>query len=223
MKKRVIPLFLALTMAVSMAVIPASAATFTDVPDTHWAYSYVEAMAEKGAVSGVGNGKFAPDKEVTYAEFAVMLSQLMYPAELKTYQAAWTGNGETNYWWEPYVDLLSYEHEVLVTMRAGVFTEKMYWEDNLAAISCNRYDMAWTMYKILQDKGVTMPSAAEQSAAAAEIADYASIPENYREPVTAMYAMGCLSGVDSKGTFGGDTSMNRAAACVVLCRLLENA
>ncbi len=47
--------------------------TFTDVPSSHWSYSYVEKAAENGWVSGIGNGKFGVDNQVTYAEFSTML------------------------------------------------------------------------------------------------------------------------------------------------------
>ena len=64
--------------------------------------------------------------------------------------------------------------------------------------------------------------AAELRSAAGRIADYSAIPETYADAVTAMYAMGWLSGVDSAGTFGGNSPMSRAAACVALCSLLDN-
>ncbi len=35
--------------------------TFSDVPDKHWAYAYVEAASRAGIISGIGNGKFGVD------------------------------------------------------------------------------------------------------------------------------------------------------------------
>lgn len=51
----------------------APAQRFTDVPATHWAYSVVEQAAELGYITGMGDGTFAPDRELTRAEFVTML------------------------------------------------------------------------------------------------------------------------------------------------------
>ena len=42
--------------------------TFSDVPESHWAYSYVEQAVDKGWVAGIGNGLFGVDDPVTYAQ-----------------------------------------------------------------------------------------------------------------------------------------------------------
>jgi hypothetical protein len=49
-----------------------NAAAFTDL-DGHWARESIEFMAARAVVSGVGGGKFAPDLEVSRAEFARMI------------------------------------------------------------------------------------------------------------------------------------------------------
>ena len=71
-------LALAAVMAVSIigGMFAASGSpTFSDVPTTHWAYSYVERAADNGWVNGVGNGKFGVDQQVTYGELALMLGR----------------------------------------------------------------------------------------------------------------------------------------------------
>ena len=47
--------------------------TFPDVPKTFWGYEYIEAAAAKGLVNGMTDGTFAPDREMTRAEFVTML------------------------------------------------------------------------------------------------------------------------------------------------------
>lgn len=47
--------------------------TFSDVPKTFWGYEYIEAAAAKGLVNGMTDGTFAPDREMTRAEFVTML------------------------------------------------------------------------------------------------------------------------------------------------------
>ena len=57
---------------------------FTDVPADHWAVGYIEYLATSGIVSGVGNGKFDPNGQVTTVAFAKMLDvALGYDAQIE--------------------------------------------------------------------------------------------------------------------------------------------
>ncbi len=49
-------------------------ATFSDVPTSHPAFRYVEALAASGIVQGCGNGKYCPGQYVTRGQMAVYLS-----------------------------------------------------------------------------------------------------------------------------------------------------
>ena len=54
-------LCLIVSLAAALALLaPASAASFRDVPSTHWAYGAISEMQEAGLVNGVGNGSFDP-------------------------------------------------------------------------------------------------------------------------------------------------------------------
>lgn len=55
-------------------VSDAQTVDFFDVPEEHWAYRYISALAAEGIVSGVGDGYFAPDKAVTREEFVKLLA-----------------------------------------------------------------------------------------------------------------------------------------------------
>lgn len=48
-------------------------ATFTDVPTSHWANTYVSKAAELKIVNGYGNGRFGPSDPVTYEQAVTML------------------------------------------------------------------------------------------------------------------------------------------------------
>ncbi|MDR1574137.1 MAG: S-layer homology domain-containing protein, partial [Clostridiales Family XIII bacterium] len=64
-----------LAIATSVALfVPAAVfgASFSDLPDTHWAYNAIAAMSEKGIVSGYPDGAFKPSGTVTYGEFIKM-------------------------------------------------------------------------------------------------------------------------------------------------------
>ena len=47
--------------------------TFTDVSSGHWAFSYIEAIANAGLTSGYPDGTYRPENRVTRAEMAVFL------------------------------------------------------------------------------------------------------------------------------------------------------
>lgn len=59
-------------------VSPAPAtATFSDVPKTHWAFQYVEALRASGITSGTTATTFNPTGIITRAEFAVFMSRAL--------------------------------------------------------------------------------------------------------------------------------------------------
>jgi len=47
--------------------------TFVDVPASHWAWSFVEALAARGATGGCGGDSYCPDHLLSRAEMAVFL------------------------------------------------------------------------------------------------------------------------------------------------------
>ncbi len=59
---------------------------FTDVQSGHWAADQIQAAYEAGIVNGMGDGTFAPDAEVTYAQVIVMLvNALNFKTEAEMY------------------------------------------------------------------------------------------------------------------------------------------
>ena len=47
--------------------------TYDDVPDEHWARKYIMTATKEGILSGMGNGKFAPEAAVTYNQIIKMI------------------------------------------------------------------------------------------------------------------------------------------------------
>ena len=80
MKKRILSIVLALILTATITA-PASAANtqrFTDVSPDDWYYEAVNAMAEAGIVSGIGDGRFEPNRSMTAGELATVLWNMMY-------------------------------------------------------------------------------------------------------------------------------------------------
>jgi hypothetical protein len=61
-----------------------AASIFPDLPQEHWAYDDVMALVEMGVISGYPDGSFAPEANVTRAEFAKMTTELLGLKEQQT-------------------------------------------------------------------------------------------------------------------------------------------
>ena len=62
------------TMVVrTLGLIPSGSARFTDVTEGAWYYDFVNTAADWGIVVGIGNDLFAPEKNITRQEAAIML------------------------------------------------------------------------------------------------------------------------------------------------------
>lgn len=207
-KKRISLLLIAAMLISIVAGIFASNGkpAFTDVPSNHWSYSYVEKAAENGWVSGIGNGKFGVDNQVTYAEFSTMLVRAFLSEELEHY------GGPTSPWYEPYCATVA---AMGIDKGTRMYDGYSYvWSQPI-----NRYEMAQLLYNILAYKEVELSYNA--ATVQAGIGDWNNVPSNYREALTAVVGAGMITGVDSKGTFNGNGLMTRGQAAVVMCRMFE--
>lgn len=184
----------------------AASPTFKDVPETHWAYSYVERAATDGIVNGVSPSVFSPSTQVTSAQFFAMVERVCMP------DAGWTAGEGT--WYEPYWNMASAEGYNLV--KGTAITKNNF----NAAIS--RYDMAQALYNYNNISEVGSNGFGGlygiTPASPSQIKDYNSIPEKYRTAVLWAYGAGALKG-DEKGNFNGSNVMNRAEAATVMVRM----
>lgn len=218
-KKRITSLLLAATMATGLLTGPVSASaagsSFTDVPETNWAYPYVEKAAAEGIVSGIGNDKFNPTGTVSYSEFGTMIARAFCEDELATYESE-----ESAAWWTPYMQAMS-DAGLLVGTKADANEGTV--SADIAASAINRFEMAQVMGNVIEkaDAGIQTPDTAATEKAKSDISDWSSIPAEYQDAVAVCYAAGYLSGVDTTGRFNGNATMSRAEAATVMCRLTD--
>lgn len=184
---------LALTMVSTSAF--AASVKFTDVPSDHWASSFISEMADKGVMSGVGNNKFSPSSTLTGAEFVTMIVRQFYEDKI---------GASGDMWYSAFMDVAEKEG---ILSGTGITAEG----------TISRYDMAQLMYNVLKAQGITTSPLSDTS----KVADWSSVPSGYQDAVSVCYNMGMLSGIDSKGTFGGNGNMDRAQAAVVMSRLID--
>lgn len=219
-KMRIVSLLLTLIMIFS--VLPTASAatpspTFSDVPTSHWAYQYIERASDKGWVTGVGNGRYDPEGAVSNAQFMTMLARAFY-GDYADKIAANVSNDD--YWWVPYAQT-AWDKELLPGTQVGTeYDAAPYWtEEGCIPSPISRYDMAYMMSNLMANYG-TAATEAQKQAAQTKIGDWSKVPDWYKDAVANVYALGIIAG-NSDGCFGGDSSMTRAQAAVVMCRLDE--
>jgi hypothetical protein len=214
--KRKLKAAAALVLGTSMLITGAAAASsiFADVPRTHWAYQQITRAADEGLVSGMGNGVYGVNNQLSNAEFATMVCGMFYTKEVRE-------QGSSGDWWRPYLEA-AYQVGVLSGTEAGTQrSQTQKWSSSVANAKISRYDMAQIIMNVAEEQDWASPTLNEMAIAVTKIADWTEIPARYQTAVTVAYAKGYLGGMDDKGTFKGDSNMTRAQAAVVLCNLLD--
>ena len=210
MKKRILSTVLSICLILGLS-LPAGAVfgdipTFSDVPESHWAYSYVEQAVDKGWVAGIGNGLFGVDDPVTYAQLSTMFVQAFYQDELAAY------TGPTSPWYATYCGVIDQQGGFADTEVAGQAQNGTAVEQPVS-----RYELAHMLYNVLKAKGINVSIDIQKTHA--ETADWDSIPTDHWVVVAVCKETGIMGGVDGQGTFDGASLMTRAQACTVLLSL----
>ena len=224
--KKCLSLCLALALCLGLSA-PAVAAgpTFPDVPESHWAYSYVERAAENGWVNGTGNGQFAPGSTLTFAEFYTMIVPVFAPEELAAYQAP-AGSP----WWQSYLyvggqNLPSETISFDTFYGGGTGRPEHGYElqdsiDKRANEAIPRSDAITIMWRVLEKNGLDEQVPGVEEAQAKIEADLGILPLIVDTSVPVCYAAGLISG-DENGNLNLDSSLTRAEGCVMLCNLAD--
>lgn len=74
-RSRARPILALITTFAGGLATNAHAQTFADVPANHWAFSFIETLAETGITGGCGGGNYCPGNAVTRAQMAVFLER----------------------------------------------------------------------------------------------------------------------------------------------------
>ena len=211
--KTLITLIAMMTLCVlTTSIFASSPAAFKDVPVSYWGYKNIQRAYTDGVVSGTdynektGKRNFSPEAKLTMAQFTTILTRAFYADEL----AASTAGNEPDAKWYAATQDVCEKHDLT---NGYNFVNAEY--------ESSRYQMARIMYYVLVDKGITLPSDAEITAAQSKIADWNRIPERNKTSVATVFAMGLITGKDEAGNFVGNDSVTRAEAATVYCRLAD--
>ncbi len=210
--KKLASAMIVLTLSATAVAFPAEAKTFSDVPQSHWAYSVIDEASDDGIMNGKAAGVFAPNATLTRAEYATMLYNLAPESDvMKLVHGSTADNGlydvDGNAW---YADTVSW------AVARGVF------KNNDGSFSPNRTitreEMAVATYEFLHKycdgkfvldsiyKGFTDDAAFSSSA--------------NRDKVYILVNNGIIA-EKSDGSFDPQGSLTRAEAAAMAVRVAD--
>lgn len=210
--KKLASAMIILTLSATAVANPAEAKTFSDVPQSQWAYSVIDEASDDGIMNGKAAGVFAPNATLTRAEYATMLYNLAPESDvMKLVHGSTADNGlydvDGNAW---YADTVSW------AVARGVF------KNNGGSFSPNRTitreEMAVATYEFLHKycdgkfvldsiyKGFTDDAAFSSSA--------------NRDKVYILVNNGIIAGKPD-GSFDPQGSLTRAEAAAMAVRVAD--
>ncbi len=210
MKRRILPVILAIVMTFTLSV-SAFATTYSDLTN-HWAKTYMEDLAAKGYITGYSDGTMKPDKNITAGEMLVVLSRLYTLTDLQTsmiqadYETTVKGIVSSD---------LSWEYKYLETCLAtGIITKDELKSLSLTA-NIQKEQLALYLVRAMQ-----LSSDADKLASTKlTFADASKVLSACVGSVAELKAIGIVSG-DASNNFSPQVSVTRAvAAKMVSCAL----
>lgn len=173
---------------------------FSDVPSSHWAYDEVLELSKRGILSGKGDGVFAPDDNVTRAEFIKMITTAMALKNVGT---------ETPFvdvamdaWYAPYA-AMAYKKGIILGDNEKRFNPNA---------KITREDMVTILYRALN---VNSENSALSFTDAGQISDYAKTAVGYFSDKGIVNGMG-------DGRFAPKESATRAQAAKILYNIITS-
>lgn len=176
------------------------AALFSDLDKSHWAYDEIIYLFAKKIVNGNPDGTFAPEKNVTRAEFVKMIAAAM-GMEAESNETPFQDVAEDS-WYAPYI-AAAYNSGILTGDENGM----CYPEANIT-----RQDMATILYRAVAAdyKGDGVSAFTD----AAEISDYA------KDAVAYFAETGVINGFGD-GRFGARERATRAQTAAIIYRIIS--
>lgn len=77
--------------------------SFTDLPNTHWAYKYIAEMVNKKVLEGYPDHKFRPDNTISRAEFATIIVKAAGLQAKKVNYSSFSDVKVTD-WYSPWIE-----------------------------------------------------------------------------------------------------------------------
>lgn len=215
----------------TLIVTPVSASTFDDVTKDHWAYKDIIKISNDDIMSGYQDGTFAPDRILTYAEYASVLYNLLPEYELNQEEKD-TKSAQDTFYYDPYLSLyLSSDSQAGYNNDAGEtmwYDVTMKWALQNAIITddglginpdgnLSREAMGDMTYNFLE-KYATQKLSTNDEHIFNDDDQFRS--ETVKEKIHVLANIGILGGTE-EGSFNPSGNFTRAEAAAVAVRLQE--
>lgn len=179
---------------------------FNDVTKFHWAFDYISEMSDRKVLSGYPDGNFYPEKNVTRAEFAKIMTCAAGLTITKPTHSSYEDISIDD-WYNPYVETAKY-------YLSGYTNNGLsYYFPNSNAL---REDIAVALVKL---KGYDT-TGFDLSIIQTMFSDWQSISAGAQKYVAVAVENGLISGYDD-GTFKGQKGITRAEAATLLWRAYQ--
>ncbi len=175
--------------------------SYYDVTEDAWFYEYVNALTEKGIVSGDGTGNFNPNGLVTREQFVKMVV-LASGIELSENKNAFK-DADSNAWYVPYI-MAAKENGVVQGIDESNFG---------IGTNISRQDMAVVIERILESNGYKPEPSSEQFADDNLMSSYA------KNAIYSIKSLGIINGYN--GMFNPKEALTRAEASKVIYSLID--
>ncbi len=221
---------IALAIATGISATAYGAPTFKDVPSTHWAYSAISAVADRGLMSSDISGNYKPNELIDKFETIKIL------AKAAGYKYDNVSQAEQDYYnkcYEKNKTFLSQfsnkftkwntsaDREIAFLIEKGVVVEQdlnqfVIIKDNKEQLrALSRGECAVFITKMLGKNSQALLDTYPH-----DYADDARIPSDIKPYAYFMKNMGIIKGNDSAGNFAHEVAISRATMAVILDRAL---
>jgi len=204
-----------LMLMVMVMLTTTSFATFSDLPEGHWAKGVVEEMVKAGIISGYTDGTFRPSKEISKIESLILLSRV---AGLNNYP------DEATKFLDKYTSTLAkyttqYKKDVAYLLGVNILKENDL--DNLLLSDKINSPLTREEMAILVTKAMGKETdATKNSIIVLPFSDTSSISSSAKPYVYYVYSEGIMAGM-TDGSFSPKTYLTRAQAASILQRIYK--
>ena len=196
MKKHITTFLLATTLLLTTQT-PAQAATFTDVPTSHWAYEAINDIATRALINGYTDGTYRLNQPVTRAQAAKIVALAINAEPSATFKPRFQDVGPAH---------AAYDHIRALTER-GIFTDDNKFQPNKPLTRAEMSKMFALGYEIIIDDNdkISFSDVAKQN--------------HYHGYITALAELG-ITTTPAGGEFKPNDNVSRAHIAAFLHRTM---
>ena len=184
--------------------VTAKSVSFNDTKD-HWGSTYIDFLSSRGVASGMGNGSFSPDSNLTRAQFVTFLAKLSME-DVSGYAENKFTDVKSGSWYYPYVSWA-----VAAGITDGVGNNLFAPEMKITREQVTRMTMQFFNYMGIEPKDIRSRT---------DFTDSAKISDWARDSVGICQAAGVINGFPD-GTFQPQANATRAEAATMCSRIVS--